>query len=222
MNKQTVPAINLSKWLYYLSLPGMAIILLCGIFQVGEPAGFSAMVGIVLLTATLVPAAFGRLGWWKENDYVRYLLRHQKHLGITSGLWFVTHGISSALFFFDRTQPWLAQFSVEALHPTWLLMPVMVLILITSINAVQQQIGSSWKQIHALIWLLLVPMMLHGNLAIAYFEKEDFAPASVFLVVLIGLAVYEAFRLRQFKRVGFILASIALITVYFWLSGAPA
>jgi DMSO/TMAO reductase YedYZ heme-binding membrane subunit len=219
MNKQQLLSLDLTKWLYYLSLPGMAIILLCGIFQVGEPAGFSAMVGITLLTATLVPAAFARLGWWKENEYLRYLLRHQKHLGITSGLWFVTHGFASALFFFDRSQPWLAQFSVQALHPTWLLMPAMIVILLTSINSVQRSLGNSWKQIHALIWLLLVPMMLHGNLAIAHFEKEEFAPASIFLFALIALAGYEAFRLRQVKRVGLIAASIVLIAIYFALAG---
>lgn len=217
MNKQQLLSIDLNKWLYYLSLPGMAVILLCGIFHVGEPAGFSALVGIVLLTLTLLPSAFARVGWWKENDYLRYLLRHQKHLGITSGLWFVTHGMASALFFFDRAQPWWPQFTVEALHPTWLLMPVMILILITSINSVQRSLGTKWKQIHSLIWLLLIPMMLHGNLAIAYFEKEDFAPATIFIISLVALASYEAIRLRSFQRLRWVVLSIVLIAVYYTL-----
>ncbi len=219
MNKQHLLSINLTRWLYALSMPGIFIILVCGLFQVGEPAGFSAIIGMVLLTATLLPAACARLGWWTGNDILRYLLRHQKHLGITSGLWFVAHGMASGLFFFDRTQPWWPQFTVEALHPVWLLMPVMVLMLITSINAVQRRLGSSWKDIHALVWLLLIPMMLHGNLAIAFFEKEDFAPATFFVVTRVGVALYEAVRLRSFRRIRWVVLSIVLISIYYAMMG---
>lgn len=219
MNKQQLLSLDLNKWLYYLSLPGIVIIVLCGIFQVGEPAGFSALVGMGLLSLTLLPAAFARLGWGRRNDYLRYLLRHQKHIGITSGLWFVAHGIASALFFFDRSEPWLPQYRVEALHPTFLLMPVMIVILITSINSVQRRLGNRWKQIHALIWLLLIPMMLHGNLAIAFFEKEDFAPATFFVVALVGVALYEAIRLRNFQRIRWVALSIVLVALYYATRG---
>jgi DMSO/TMAO reductase YedYZ heme-binding membrane subunit len=210
MIKEKILSLDLGLWLYRLSLPGIVILLLCGIFQVGEPAGFSALTGTVLLLATLLPAAAVRLSWWKDNAYVRLLLRHQRQLGICSGLWFVAHGAASALFFFDRGQPLAEQFTVPALRPTWVLLPVMLLLLATSLPAVQQAMGERWKRIHTLVWLLPFPMMLHGNLALLHFEKEEFAPATILVLVLVAVAVIEAVKTKKGYRLLWVLAGMAL------------
>lgn len=118
MASSTILSVNLKKWLWYLSIPGMAITLALGFLQLGEPAGFSALVGIALLALTLLPSAFARLHWWRENSYLRFFIKYQRDLGIASGLWFVTHGITSALYFFKRDQSWPEQFNVQALQPT--------------------------------------------------------------------------------------------------------
>lgn len=216
MSSSRILSFDLKKWLWYLTLPGVAVILLLGILQAGEPAGFSALVGTLLLAATLIPASCVRLGWWKENAYLRYLLKHQRDLGITAGLWFVAHGAASALFFFDRSLPWLPQFREKALQLTWIMVPVMIVILVTSITAVQKSMGNAWKKVHALIWLLPVLAMMHGNLAIAAFEKEDFAPASLVMLVLILLAFWEAIKNKSYSRALWVLLGLACSWLIWW------
>lgn len=208
MNKEEILSLDLGKWLYRLSLPGIFVLLLCGVFRVGEPAGFSALTGTVLLLLTLLPAAASRLGWWKASAYLHFLLRHRRQLGICSGLWFVAHAVASTLFFFDRGQSWVQQFTVPALRPAWLLLPVMLLLLLTSLTAVQRLLGTRWKSLHALVWLLPFPIMLHGNLALLHFEKEEFAPATVFMLVLVIAAVFEATKTKKLYRLLLVLAGL--------------
>jgi DMSO/TMAO reductase YedYZ heme-binding membrane subunit len=217
MNAATILSINLKKWLWYLSLPGMTLTILLGIFQTGEPAGFSALVGITLLAVTLLPAAFVRLNWWKGNPYLRFFVKYQRDLGIMAGLWFITHGATSSLFFFKRDQPWLVQFKDKALQPTWIMLPVMILLLITSIKTVQKATGGTWKKIHSLIWLLPFLMIMHGNLAIATFEKEDFAPASIVLILFIVVAFGDAIKNRTFTRILLIIGGLLLSWMIWWI-----
>jgi len=207
-------AIDLKKWLWIITIPALLILLALGFFHAGEPAGFSAITGTILLTCTLVPAALLRMGLLKENPYVRWLVKYRKDLGIVAGTWLLTHGLVSALFFLDRDQPLLDQFLSAPLRPVWIMIPIMVLMLMTSNQYSEKKLGRQWKNLHSLVWLLPGLMVLHGNLSIAKFEKEDFAPATFLLSLIAFVAIWEYKKTRSCKRVLLLLAG-ALIAVLF-------
>lgn len=212
--------IDLKKWLWIISIPTLLVLLALGIFQAGEPAGFSAITGTVLLTLTLLPSMLMRLGFFKENPYLRWLVKYRKDLGIISGTWLLSHGLISALFFFKRDESILNQLLEPPLQPVWIMIPILALMLITSNKASERKLGRQWRNLHSLVWLLPGLMVYHGNLAIANFEKEDFAPAIIILAVVILVAIYEFIKTRSYKRVLLIL--IGFITaVVLWTINNP-
>lgn len=213
--------IDLKKWLWIISIPTLLVLLALGIFQVGEPAGFSAITGTVLLTLTLLPSMLIRLGFFKENPYLRWLVKYRKDLGILSGTWLLSHGLISALFFFKRDESILDQLLAPPLQPVWIMIPILALMLVTSNKASERKLGRQWKNLHSLVWLLPGLMVYHGNLAIANFEKEDFAPAAIILAVVALIAIYEFFKTRSYKRVLLLFAGF-LATMVFWAISGQA
>jgi DMSO/TMAO reductase YedYZ heme-binding membrane subunit len=210
-------AIDLKKWLWIITIPALLILLALGFFQAGEPAGFSAITGTILLTCTFVPGALLRLGLLKENAYVRWLVKYRKDLGIVAGTWLLTHGLVSGLFFLERDQPILDQLLSAPLRPVWVMVPIMALMLITSNQYSEKKLGRTWKNLHSLVWLLPGLMVLHGNLSIAQFEKEEFAPATLLLGLIALVAFCEYWKTRSYKRVLLLLAG-AMIAVIFLLT----
>lgn len=210
-------AIDLKKWLWIISIPTLLVLLVLGYLQAGEPAGFSAVVGTILLTCTLVPGGLMRVGILKENPYLRLLVKFRKDIGIVAGTWLLTHGVVSALFFFKRDQSLIDQFSVLALKATWIMIPILALMLLTSNEYSEKLLGKNWNRIHKLVWLLPPLMFFHGNLAIAEFEKEDFAPAGIILAVVVLLAIYDAIKTKTFQRVALLIIAW-LITVFMWMA----
>jgi len=213
--------IDLKKWLWIITIPTLLVLLALGIFQVGEPAGFSAITGTTLLTLTLLPSMLMRLGFLKENPYLRWLVKFRKDLGIISGTWLLSHGLISALFFFKRDESILDQLLVPALQPVWIMIPILAIMLITSNRASERKLGRQWKNLHSLVWLLPGFMFYHGNLSIANFEKEDFAPAAIILAVIVLVAIYEFIKTRSYKRVALILIGF-ISTMVLWSINAPA
>jgi DMSO/TMAO reductase YedYZ heme-binding membrane subunit len=213
--------IDLKKWLWIISIPTLLVLLALGIFQVGEPAGFTAITGTVLLTFTLLPSMFMRLGFFKENPYLRWLIKFRKDLGIISGTWLLSHGLISALFFFKRDESILDQLLAPPLQPVWIMIPIMALLLLTSNKFSERKLGRQWKNVHSLVWLLPGFMIYHGNLAIANFEKEDFAPAVIILLVVVLVAIYEFIKTRSYKRVLLILTGF-ISTMVLWSINFPA
>ncbi len=207
--------INLKKWLWIISVPSLVILLVLGFFQVGEPAGFSAITGTILLAFTLVPSAMLRLGILKENIWVRWLVKYRKDLGIAAGTWLLTHGVASGLFFLERDKPLLDQLLLAPLRPVWIMIPIMALMLITSNKFSEKKLGRQWKNVHSLVWILPVLMMYHGNLSIAQFEKEEFAPASILLVLIALIAIYDFWKTRSYKRVVLLLIGFIAV-ILFW------
>lgn len=207
--------INLKKWLWIISVPSLVILLVLGFFQVGEPAGFSAITGTILLAFTLVPSAMLRLGILKENIWVRWLVKYRKDLGIAAGTWLLTHGVASGLFFLERDKPLLDQLLLAPLRPVWIMIPIMALMLITSNKFSEKKLGRQWKNVHSLVWILPVLMMYHGNLSIAQFEKEEFAPASILLVLIALIAIYEFWKTRSYKRMVLLLIGFIAV-ILFW------
>lgn len=92
----------------------------------------------------------------------------------------------------------------------------MMLLLITSISAVQKAMGTAWKKVHSLVWLLPFLMMMHGNLAIAEFEKEDFAPASLVALVFVVVAIIDAIKNKTLLRVLLIIIGLLLSWLIWW------
>lgn len=207
--------IDLKKWLWIISVPTLLIFLVLGFLQVGEPAGFSAITGTLLLTCTLVPSAMLRLGILKENVWVRWLVKYRKDLGIAAGTWLLTHGVASGLFFLERDEPLLNQLLLPPLRPVWVMIPIMALMLITSNKFSEKKLGRQWKNIHSLVWILPVLMVYHGNLSIAQFEKEEFAPASILLVLIASITIYEFWKTRSYHRVVLILIGFMAV-IPFW------
>jgi DMSO/TMAO reductase YedYZ heme-binding membrane subunit len=214
-------SIDLKKWLWILTVPTLLVLLVLGILQAGEPAGFSAITATILLTCTLIPSAMLRLNILKSNPWVRWLVKYRKDIGIVTGTWFLTHGLVSALFFLHRDQPILDQFFVPALRPVWIMVPIMALMLITSNEYSEKKLGKLWRNLHSLVWVLPGLMIYHGNLSIAEFEKEDFAPAVLILLAVALFAIYESIRTRSFRRVLLLLLGFALAQV-FWFTNPTA
>lgn len=212
--------IDLKKWLWILSIPTLLVLLALGIFQVGEPAGFSAITGTVLLAFTLLPSMLMRLEFFKENPYLRWLIKYRKDVGILSGTWLLSHGLISALFFFKRDESILDQLLEPPLQPVWIMIPILALMLITSNKASERRLGRQWKNLHSLVWLLPGLMVYHGNLSIATFEKEDFAPAAIILATLALVAIYEFIKTRSFKRVLLLLIGF-VTTMVLWSVNFP-
>jgi DMSO/TMAO reductase YedYZ heme-binding membrane subunit len=213
-------SIDLKKWLWIISIPTLLILLVLGYLQLGEPAGFSAVTGTILLTCTLLPGLFMRLGFFKENRYLRWLVKYRKDLGIVAGTWLLTHGLVSALFFLKRDQPIIDQLTVLPLKAIWIMVPVLALMLLTSNEYSEKLLGKNWNRLHKLVWLLPFLMFFHGNLAIAEFEKEDFAPAGIFMAIVVLVALYEAIKKKTYARASLIIIGW-LITIFFWMSSQP-
>lgn len=212
--------IDLKKWLWIISIPTLLVLLVLGYFQLGEPAGFSAICGTVLLTFTLLPSMFMRLGFFRENPYLRWLVKYRKDLGILSGTWLLTHGLVSGLFFLKRDQSLLTQLFEPPLQPVWIMIPILAVMLITSNKASERKLGRLWKNIHSLVWLLPGLMIYHGNLAIATYEKEDFAPATIILAAIALAAAYEFWKTRSYKRVSLFLIGF-ISTMVLWFVNNP-
>lgn len=210
-------SIDLKKWLWIISVPTLLVLLVLGYLQLGEPAGFSAVTGTILLTCTLLPGAFMRLGFLKENPYLRWLVKYRKDLGIVAGTWLLTHGLVSALFFLKRDQPIIDQLTVLPLKAIWIMVPILALMLLTSNEYSEKLLGKNWNRLHKLVWLLPVLMFFHGNLAIAEFEKEDFAPAGILLAIVVLVALYESVKKKTYQRAVLIVIGW-LITIFFWMS----
>jgi DMSO/TMAO reductase YedYZ heme-binding membrane subunit len=210
-------SIDLKKWLWIISIPTLLVLLVLGYLQAGEPAGFSAVTGTILLTCTLLPGMLMRLGFLKQNPYLRWLVKYRKDLGIVAGTWLLTHGLVSALFFLKRDQPMIDQLLVTPLKPIWIMIPILSLMLLTSNEYSEKLLGKNWDRLHKLVWLLPFLMFFHGNLAIAEFEKEDFAPAGIILGIVVLVALYEAVKIKTFQRVALIFIGM-LITMFFWMS----
>lgn len=97
------------------------------------------------------------------------------------------------------------------------MIPIMTLMLITSNEYSEKKLGKTWKTLHSLVWLLPFLMVYHGNLSIAQFEKEDFAPATLILGVVALVVIYEFWKTRSYKRV--VLLSMGLvIVIIFWFT----
>ena len=161
-----------------------------------------------------------RLGFLKENPYLRWLVKYRKDLGIVAGTWLLTHGLVSALFFLKRDQPIIDQLTVLPLKAIWIMVPILVLMLLTSNVYSEKLLGKNWNRLHKLVWLLPPLMFFHGNLAIAEFEKEDFAPAGVLLVIVVLVALYEAVKKKTYQRAVLIIIGW-MITIFFWMSSQP-
>jgi DMSO/TMAO reductase YedYZ heme-binding membrane subunit len=213
--------IDLKKWLWIISIPALLLLLGLGYFQVGEPAGFSAICGTVLLAFTLLPSMFMRLGLFRENPYLRWLVKFRKDIGILSGTWLLTHGLISGLFFLKRDQSILDQLLEPPLQPVWIMIPILALMLITSNKPSERKLGRLWKNLHSLIWLLPGLMIYHGNLSIATFEKEDFAPATIILAAVVLVAFYEFWKTRSYKRVLLFLIGF-ISTMVLWFVNNPS
>ena len=210
-------SIDLKKWLWIISIPTLLVLLVFGYLQLGEPSGFSAVTGTILLTCTLLPGALMRLGFFNENPYLRWLVKYRKDLGIVAGAWLLTHGLVSALFFLKREEPIIDQLTVLPLKAIWIMVPVLALMLLTSNECSEKLLGKNWNRLHKLVWLLPVLMFFHGNLAIAEFEKEDFAPAGILLAIVVLVAFYESFNKKTYQRAALIIIGW-LITIFFWMS----
>lgn len=91
----------------------------------------------------------------------------------------------------------------------------MALMLITSNKFSEKKLGRQWKNVHSLVWILPVLMMYHGNLSIAQFEKEEFAPASILLVLIALIAIYEFWKTRSYKRMVLLLIGFIAV-ILFW------
>lgn len=210
-------SIDLKKWLWIISIPTLLVLLVLGYLQLGEPAGFSAVTGTILLTCTLLPGALMRLGLFKENPYLRWLVKYRKDLGIVAGTWLLTHGLVSALFFLKRDQPIFDQLMVLPLKAIWIMVPILALMLLTSNAYSEKLLGKNWSRLHKLVWLLPPLMFFHGNLSIFEFEKEDFAPAGILLAIVVLVAIYESFKKKTYQRMVLIIIGW-LTTVFFWMS----
>ncbi len=195
----------------------MMVLLVLGYLQLGEPAGFSAVTGTILLSCTLLPGALLRLGFLKENPYLRWLVKYRKDLGIVAGTWLLTHGLVSALFFLKRDQPIVDQLLVLPLKAIWIMVPILAFMLLTSNEYSEKLLGKNWGRLHKLVWLLPPLMFFHGNLSIAEFEKEDFAPAGILLAIVMLVAFYESFKKKTYQRTVLIIIGW-LTTVFFWMS----
>jgi len=90
------------------------------------------------------------------------------------------------------------------------------LMLITSNKASERKLGRQWKNLHSLVWLLPGLMIYHGNLSIATFEKEDFAPAAFILATIGLLSIYEFIKTRSYKRaLLFLIGFISTMVLWF-------
>ena len=158
-----------------------------------------------------------RLGLFKENPYLRWLVKYRKDLGIVAGTWLLTHGLVSALFFLKRDQPIFDQLMVLPLKAIWIMVPILALMLLTSNAYSEKLLGKNWSRLHKLVWLLPPLMFFHGNLSIAEFEKEDFAPAGILLAIVVLVAIYESFKKKTYQRMALIIIGW-LTTVFFWMS----
>jgi DMSO/TMAO reductase YedYZ heme-binding membrane subunit len=210
-------SIDLKKWLWIITVPTLLVLLVLGFLQAGEPAGFSAITGTILLACTLIPSAMLRLGMPKENAWVRWLVKYRKDLGIVAGTWLLTHGLVSGLFFLERDQPLLDQLLLAPLRPVWVMVPIMALMLITSNEYSEKKLGRLWKNLHRLVWILPVLMVYHGNLSIAQFEKEDFAPATLVLSLVVLVAIYEFWKTKSYNRALLVLIGW-MMTTLFWMT----
>lgn len=204
-----------------ISIPTLLILLVLGFLQVGEPAGFSAITGTILLACTLVPSALLRLGILKENGWVRWLVKFRKDIGIVAGTWLLTHGLVSGLFFLERDQPIIEQLLSSPLRPVWIMIPIMTLMLITSNEFSEKKLGKTWKALHSLVWLLPFLMVYHGNLSIAQFEKEDFAPATLILGGVALVTFYEFWKTRSYKRVVLLLLGLGAAMIFWFTNPVP-
>ena len=200
-----------------ISIPTLLVLLVLGYLKAGEPAGFSAVTGTILLTCALLPGALMRLGYLKQNPYLRWLVKYRKDLGIVAGTWLLTHGLVSALFFLKLDQPIIDQLLVTPLKPVWIMIPILSLMLLTSNEYSEKLLGKNWNRLHKLVWLLPFLMFFHGNLPIAEFEKEDFAPAGIILGIVVLAVLYESFKNKTYQRAVLIFIGW-VITVYFWMS----
>ncbi len=137
-----------------------------------------------------------------------------------AGTWLLTHGLVSALYFLKRDQPIFDQLLVTPLKPIWIMVPILSLMLLTSNEYCENLLGKNWNRLHKLVWLLPALMFFHGNLSIAEFEKEDFAPAGILLAIVVLVTFYESFKKKTYQRAVLIIIGW-LITVFFWMSGQP-
>lgn len=172
----------LAAWLWPLNL---ALAGTLSIVQGGAATGPTALVGMILLVLTLVPANLPNLA---RRPRAAALVRLRRPLGISAGIWFVAHSVvgfaeplEGSSLLAEAATPDIALGVVATL--------VFVLLLATSNRRAQRSLGRDWKRLHRLVWFAVPLALAHSVLSGLRFAGHVESPG---VVLLGGLVIFAA------------------------------
>lgn len=154
----------------------------------------TAYIGGVLLILTLLPTNLLHLERFKRGGAVKTLAQLRASLGVSAGVWFVAHTLTS-LHLFDLAAPLLPQLFAADIIVGTVALVIFVALLLTSNTASQRRMGKHWKTLQRLVWFSLPLAVTHALLSSVRFLGEPEALGAVLLTVPAGLVIYEGFLL---------------------------
>jgi DMSO/TMAO reductase YedYZ heme-binding membrane subunit/predicted heme/steroid binding protein len=136
----------------------------------------SAYLGSLFLILTLVPPNLHRIiskqNWpipKQIQDILRELSQLRRELGILSGIYFAIHGVWALNFFYNFN---LQRAFQDEIILGQIALTVFIVLLITSSLTLQKKLKSTWKTIHAFIWLAIPLGLAHSVLSTLNFRNE--------------------------------------------------
>ena len=187
---------KLSLFIVPVNVAAAVIVAAVSAFGAGNLAVPTATVGTILLFLTLIPSNLLRFGPFavrgsKSRNMVSILARLQAPLGISSGVWFVTHSLVS-LELLDLAAPLLKQFAVADVAMGLLAALVFAAMLTTSTDAWKRMLGKNWKRLQRLVWFAVPLALGHSVLSSLRFSGSIEPPTTALLVGLVAFAAFES------------------------------
>jgi DMSO/TMAO reductase YedYZ heme-binding membrane subunit/predicted heme/steroid binding protein len=155
----------------------------------------SAYLGSFFLILTLIPPNLYRIiskqNWPAPKllkDILRELSQLRRELGILSGIYFLIHGLWALNFFYS--------FNIQRAFQDEVILGqiglfIFVVLLITSSITIQKKLKSTWKTMHAFVWLVVPVALAHSVLSTLNFRNEY---SLLGLVTFGGLLIFLIFK----------------------------
>ena len=179
-----------------LNVASAAIVAAMSVYGAGNTAAPTATVGTILLFLTLIPSNLLRFGPFavhggRSRNLMSVLARLRAPLGISSGVWFVTHSLVS-LELLDLAAPLLTQLTTADIAMGLLAALVFVAMLTTSTDAWKRALGKNWKRMQRLVWFAVPLALGHSVLASMRFVRVIEPSTTFFLGGLVAFAAFES------------------------------
>ncbi|MBC7475735.1 MAG: ferric reductase-like transmembrane domain-containing protein [Candidatus Sericytochromatia bacterium] len=179
---------------FLLTLALTSLILILDKIDIYNAAQGSSTFGIIFLVLSLLPNNFLKL---KINKLQRFqklfktLARYRRDFGITAGILFIIHTITSLGLFgtisfeFIFSQPIILGL---------ISLVIMIALLLTSSKWTIKKLGKKWKPLHSLIWILIPLALTHSLLSSNEYAEDLSKPALIGFGSALALVIFELYR----------------------------